>query len=176
MPLRREEMVSHTSPLYLCVCVCVCVCVSHMACKILVPWPGIELMPPAVEVRSPNHGTTKGFPLIHPLMLTSQQPLWDQLDSCWDLALTGEKVDIRVPGGRCSCIPFDDPLSSTLCVLLFLRDFLLFLGCCFLSSHPVSKYLLNTSSMPGFVLQHRPEQSLYPRGAYILVGLTCLFS
>ena len=27
--------------------------------RILVPWPGIEPVPPAVEVRSPNHWTTK---------------------------------------------------------------------------------------------------------------------
>ena len=114
----KEKMVSHTSPLSICVCVCVCVCVSHMACRILVPWPGIELMPPAVEMWSPNHWTTKGFPLIHRLMPTSQQPLWDQLDSCWDLALTGEKVNIWVPGGRCPYILFDAPLSSTLCILL----------------------------------------------------------
>ena len=32
------------------------------ACGILVPWPGIEFMPPAVEARSPNHWTTREFP------------------------------------------------------------------------------------------------------------------
>ena len=31
----------------------------HMACGILVPWPGIEPMPPALEARSPNHWTTR---------------------------------------------------------------------------------------------------------------------
>ena len=29
------------------------------ACRILVPQPGIEPVPPAVEVQSPNHWTTK---------------------------------------------------------------------------------------------------------------------
>ena len=51
------------SLLWRCVCVCVCVCVwlQRAACKILVPWPGIEPMPPAVQVQSPNHGTIRGF-------------------------------------------------------------------------------------------------------------------
>ena len=30
----------------------------HEACGILVPWPGIKLMPPVVEGQSPNHQTT----------------------------------------------------------------------------------------------------------------------
>ena len=34
----------------------------HIACGILVPWPGIEPVPPAVEARSPNHWTTREFP------------------------------------------------------------------------------------------------------------------
>ena len=33
-----------------------------MACKILVPWPGMKPEPPAVEARSPNHGTAREFP------------------------------------------------------------------------------------------------------------------
>ena len=35
------------------------------ACGILVPQPGIELMPPAMEAWSPNHWTTKEFPGRH---------------------------------------------------------------------------------------------------------------
>ena len=36
---------------------------SHCtACRILVPRPGIETVPPAVEVWSPNHWTTREFP------------------------------------------------------------------------------------------------------------------
>ena len=34
----------------------------HMACRILVPWPGFEPMPPAVEVQSLNHWTPQGSP------------------------------------------------------------------------------------------------------------------
>ena len=34
----------------------------HMACRILVPQPGIELVPPAVEARSLNHWTTREIP------------------------------------------------------------------------------------------------------------------
>ena len=33
-----------------------------MACGILVPQPGIEPMPPALEVQSLNHWTTRGVP------------------------------------------------------------------------------------------------------------------
>ena len=35
----------------------------HLACKILVPWPGIEPVSLAVEVRSPNHWTARESPL-----------------------------------------------------------------------------------------------------------------
>ena len=33
------------------------------ACKILVPQPGIEPLPPAVKARSPNYWTTREFPI-----------------------------------------------------------------------------------------------------------------
>ena len=32
------------------------------ACRILVPWPGIEPMPPTVEVLGPNYWTAGEFP------------------------------------------------------------------------------------------------------------------
>ena len=54
-----------------CVCVCVCVCVSlfffvphRAACRILVPWPGIEPVPAAVEAQSRNHWTTREVPQV----------------------------------------------------------------------------------------------------------------
>ena len=34
-----------------------------MACRILVPWSGIEPGPSAVKVWSPNHWTTREFPM-----------------------------------------------------------------------------------------------------------------
>ena len=34
----------------------------HVACGILVPWPGIKPGPPAVKARSPNHWTTREVP------------------------------------------------------------------------------------------------------------------
>ena len=40
-----------------CVCACVCVCRQCATYKILVPWPGIEPMPPAAQAQSPKHGT-----------------------------------------------------------------------------------------------------------------------
>ena len=36
-----------------------------VAYGILVPWPGIEPMPPAVEVQSLNHWTSKEVPVAH---------------------------------------------------------------------------------------------------------------
>ena len=39
-------------------------CPCHMACGILVPWPGIEPESPALEVQSPNHWTTRKVSLI----------------------------------------------------------------------------------------------------------------
>ena len=35
-----------------------------MACGILVPQPGIQLMPPELEAQSPNHWTTREVPII----------------------------------------------------------------------------------------------------------------
>ena len=34
-----------------------------MACRILVPWPGIEPVPHAMEAQSPNHWTAREFPI-----------------------------------------------------------------------------------------------------------------
>ena len=36
----------------------------HVACGILVPWPGIKPMPPAVEVQSPKPLDHQGIPWI----------------------------------------------------------------------------------------------------------------
>ena len=48
-----------------------------MACGILVPQPGIEPVPLAVEVQSPNHWTTRKFPdKIFIFILTAV--LWKQ--------------------------------------------------------------------------------------------------
>ena len=45
---------------YLSVCQVLCFCLPHHeACSISVPWPGIEPMPPAVEVQSLNHWTAR---------------------------------------------------------------------------------------------------------------------
>ena len=47
------------------------------ACGILVPRPGMEPVPPAVEARSPNHWTAREFPLLaFNLPLRSLLPFW----------------------------------------------------------------------------------------------------
>ena len=46
-----------TLPIYLFIFGC-----SVQFVGILVPWPGMQPMPPAVEVWSPNHWTTREFP------------------------------------------------------------------------------------------------------------------
>ena len=52
-----------TKPCYL-VFVVVVVLAAPRACRILVPQPEIEPVPPAVEVRSPDHWTTTEFPTM----------------------------------------------------------------------------------------------------------------
>ena len=51
----------------------------HTACGILVPWPGIEPVPPALEVQSLNHWTTREVPghslLKNKKQKTQQQPM-----------------------------------------------------------------------------------------------------
>ena len=39
-----------------------CFWLHHVACGILVPWPEIEPVHPAVNVQNPNHWTIKEFP------------------------------------------------------------------------------------------------------------------
>ena len=43
----------------------------RVACRILVPWPGIEPVPPVVEAQSPNHWTSREV-LKHHLFLDTQ--------------------------------------------------------------------------------------------------------
>ena len=50
-------------------------CLRYLAFGILVPQPGIEPEPPAVEMQSPNHWTAKGFPFSQVLMLQHPHPL-----------------------------------------------------------------------------------------------------
>ena len=49
--------------IYLFVCLFIYFWPHLAACRILVPQPGIEPMPPAVEAQSPNHWTAHGIPL-----------------------------------------------------------------------------------------------------------------
>ena len=37
---------------------------SHVGCRILVPWPGIEPTLPALGAWCPNHWTTKEVPTV----------------------------------------------------------------------------------------------------------------
>ena len=46
---------------------------DHMTCEILVPQPGIEPVPPAVQVWNPNHWTPREVPRLQLLM--SESPL-----------------------------------------------------------------------------------------------------
>ena len=43
-----------------------------MACRILLPRPGIEPIPPAVEVQSPNHWTAREFLTVGILIVSFQ--------------------------------------------------------------------------------------------------------
>ena len=48
-----------------CILFCFVFWPCHAACRILVPWPGIEPMPPAVEAQSLNHWTAREVPDLH---------------------------------------------------------------------------------------------------------------
>ena len=47
-----------------------CFWLRHAACRILVPGGGIEPLAPAVEARSPNHWTARGFPRVFSILIT----------------------------------------------------------------------------------------------------------
>ena len=55
-----RESVRHQYAPFSFMCVCVCVCV----CGIFVPWPRIEPGSLAVEAWSPNHWTSREFPVV----------------------------------------------------------------------------------------------------------------
>ena len=46
-------------------CLCFFFWPCQMACRILIPQPGIEPMLPAVEAQSPNHWTTREVPCLY---------------------------------------------------------------------------------------------------------------
>ena len=57
------------------------------ACRILVPWPGIEPSAPAMEAQSPNHRTTREFPIKKYLLSTYYITGW------WSSALNPSLSD-----------------------------------------------------------------------------------
>ena len=56
-----------------------------IACEILVPWPGIEAVPPAAEARSGNHWTTREVPPLHSIPLHGEAGLRAQGPPIWGL-------------------------------------------------------------------------------------------
>ena len=58
----NRPRINNTS--YFCCC-CFVFRTHHEAYGILVPWPGIEPMPSAVKMWSPNHWTAREFPITH---------------------------------------------------------------------------------------------------------------
>ena len=59
-------------------------CLHNAACEILVPRPGIEPMPSAVEGRSLNHWTTREVPWL-PCFYLQALPLFPALPIPWSL-------------------------------------------------------------------------------------------
>ena len=68
----HSPMVRGVEPLFvymLTICVSFFVCLlCHVACRVLVPCPGIESMLPAVQVQRPNQWATRKFPCVSFLM------------------------------------------------------------------------------------------------------------
>ena len=75
------------------------------ACGILVPWPGFEPMPPAVEAQSPNHWTTsKLFFNLNTLTLSSccsLRPSLIHIPQTQEISINSSKLYKRQ---ECSCL------------------------------------------------------------------------
>ena len=88
----------------------------YMACRILVPWPGIEPTPSAVKMQSPNHWTTRKFPTIPcfysvTLLVKTSKPRWFWCaSSCRIRALIGQIVFVLVTSLRFYSLPSADSL------------------------------------------------------------------
>ena len=73
-----------------------------MACEILVPWPGIKPVPPALAVQSLNHGTAREVPRL--VFLSFKKNLVLLFDSdlgCINMAKCIKKVRIMGKYGTC---------------------------------------------------------------------------
>ena len=83
------------------------------ACRILVPRPGIELRPSAVKAQSPNHWTTREFPIVG--LLNSVHTLQNLVVSVlsnfffWEKYFTNKGI-LLLGGQRCS---FHNELRKT---------------------------------------------------------------
>ena len=71
------------------------------ACGILAPWPGIKPAPPALEVQSLNHQTTREVPKIHWIFvsmnyLLKQASLTSKLLECYRITLVLEYHMVQV--------------------------------------------------------------------------------
>ena len=77
----------------------------HMACAILVPWPGIEPASPALEAQCLNHWTTREVPksqflLVFPLYFWPQD--WLDLGSPLTYWIQATAVEVQNPNPRSS--------------------------------------------------------------------------
>ena len=86
----------------------------HTACRILVPWPGVEPSPLAVKVQSPNHWTTRELPwhlllsVCVSIMVTWCEELtpWKRPWCCKRLKAGGEGDDRGWDGRMASPTPW----------------------------------------------------------------------
>ena len=69
----------------------------HVACRILVPWPGVEPGHPAVEAQSPNLWTTRELPPTFQLLITMllRQYQWKWKISDWIIKMKKTKQSPR---------------------------------------------------------------------------------
>ena len=79
------------------------------ACTILVPWPGMEPAPPALEVWSLNHWTTRGSPREATVNMVKASVWWCQWSSKFDnpqrkIIGLGNKIEIKQLIGK--VLPF----------------------------------------------------------------------
>ena len=69
----------------------------HVACRILVPWPGVEPGHPAVEAQSPHLWTTRELPPTFQLLITMllRQYQWKWKISDWIIKMKKTKQSPR---------------------------------------------------------------------------------
>ena len=72
------------------------------ACRVLVPWPGIKPVSLAVEVWSPNHWTTREFPVVLFFTKTKKKRCHRRMNNMFKPSISSPPGDILLGARLCS--------------------------------------------------------------------------